>query len=127
MVDREIESARQHHSALVSEVEAARGKRGAGSRYWSGKGPNALIDAVQPAIDSRTDLSGYYKLASWDAHHVMAPALDAGVIYGGEEVRIQFGPRHPPAEAATFASGVAIYFLRSRWELLSEAFGWGHL
>jgi hypothetical protein len=124
LVTDEIAAVRALDPIVVAELEKGRATTGpARLKYWSGKGPTGLIADVQRTIDPLTRLSDYYKLASWDAHQVMAPALNAS-LDPGPPPRLRLKAKLEPAEDAMFFEAVALYFLQDGYSLIASYFDW---
>jgi len=99
---------------VYAEVEAEVAK---GTLYWSGLRRLPQLREVAKAWPGGTDaLLGFYKLASWEAHHVMVLLRDVEVKREDDRVELTFGE----SPAATGADVDAV--CAQTWLLLNE--GW---
>ncbi len=118
-IDKKLADLREVDDEAVEEIIRLRAGELGGSRfYWTGLGPTALVKRVQETIPPNTRFADLYKFLSWDAHHIMAPLLNATLQRRDDDWHIQGSPRQPHEEAARFASELAAQMVKDAWSLL---------
>lgn len=118
-IDAKLADLREVDDEAVEEVVRLRAGELDGSRfYWTGLGPTALVRRVQDTIPPHTRLADQYKFLSWDAHHIMAPLLNATLERRDDDWHIQVSPRQAPEEVARFTSELAAQMVKDAWSLL---------
>lgn len=114
----------QTHPALVADVELQRTKKDKrNSQYWSGTSRGELIARME-AKGVATTLRRIYKLLSWDAHHVVAVALQTSIRtteQGGIEVG--FHPLQLAENTAAFHRELASKMLIKAWLQIAKHLG----
>ena len=112
---------RQEYGGLVADVERQRTKRDQrNSFYWTGVSRGKLIKRMEGAGIGDT-LRSIYKLLSWDAHHVIAVALQTSI--GTDEVgevQVRFHPLQLPGDSAAFNRELACKMLVKAWLQVSK-------
>jgi hypothetical protein len=116
-LDAKLRPYRENHSELVADVEAQRsGKDKKRSRlYWTGVSRSELLKRMEergPAAHLRS----IYKLLSWDAHHVIAAALQSSVTTDANGViNVGYHALGLEEDGAVFTRYLAVQILGHAW------------
>jgi hypothetical protein len=104
----------EEYRARAPEAVAAEEKRRAKKRrphFWSDMGRSKTLAAIDAAQGTDKTLVHLYKVLSWDAHHIVAPALNVWFDRSGGELRINYELRQTPEEASLFIRATAARIL----------------
>jgi hypothetical protein len=111
-INDELASYRAIHGLLVADIEALRSGKGKRNRhYWTGKSRSALLKGMEDQGVAST-LRSIYKMLSWDAHHVIAAALQSSVQTDAKgDIQVSFHPLALAEDTAAFNRYLAVQML----------------
>jgi hypothetical protein len=115
-VESQIVPYREKYPRVVADIEMQRtNKDPRNSHYWTGTSRSELIRRMEERGVAST-LRRIYKLLSWDAHHVIAVALQT-TIRTNElgKIEIDFHPLQLPEDTGSFNRGLATKMLVKAW------------
>lgn len=115
-IETEIAPYREKYPDLVADVEQQRTKKDPrNSHYWTGTGRVELIRRME-AQGVASTLRGIYKLLSWDAHHVIAVALQTTVRTNDSgSLEVELHPLQLPEDTGAFNRTLAARMLLKAW------------
>lgn len=115
-IDNAIAPYRAKHGAMVADIEALRSRKDPRNRnYWTGTSRSALLERMETRGVAST-LRSIYKMLSWDAHHIIAPALQSSVQTDSNgDIQVGYHPLAVPEDTAAFNRYLAVQMLTKAW------------
>lgn len=112
---------REKHTALVDDVEAQRsGKDRRHRHYWTGVSRSELLKRMEER-GLASQLRSVYKLLSWDAHHVIAAALQSSVSTDTNGViNVGYHPMGFDEDGDVFTRYLAVQILSHAWVQVAQ-------
>ena len=123
-IEAEIAPYREKYPDLVANVEQQRTKKDPrNSNYWTGTGRGELIRRMEERGVAST-LRSIYKMLSWDAHHVIAVALQTTIRTNESgSLEVGFHPLQLPEDTGAFNRTLAARMLIKAWLQVAKHLG----